>query len=82
MNVSADTVLTMIGLILALLQLASAVMAVFQNNNLLQAVRKAVPVSVLLPMISSPNRGLTILRKSNRHKAEPTLLLNGTMFQG
>jgi len=47
MNVSADTVLTTIGLIVSLLQLASAVIAVLQNGDLLKALHQASVVSVL-----------------------------------
>jgi len=87
MNISADMVLTMIGLILALLQLASAVMTVFQNRNLLKTLRHAGLVSVLSICIHLKTRPNISQRG---HKAEsiyalpaPTPpALNAPMFQG
>jgi len=85
MNISVDMVLTMIGLILALLQLASAVMTVFQNRDLLKTLRQAGLVSVLFIYITLKTRP-NILQRG--HKAEsiyalPTLpALNAPMFQG
>jgi len=75
MNVSADMVLTTIGLILSLLQLASAVTAVFQNRDLLKVLHQAALVSVLF-FIRFHEHGLTSVRKSNIREAEVTYMMS------